>query len=104
MTAPLMVTLSSHGAQIAGEDHTLTCMVTGGGIMTPTYQWFRNGSVLSGQTSATLSFSPLRQTDSGSYFCEAIRSSTTVRSTNMTITVEGITCGYLYTVSDLFVV
>ena len=29
--------------------------------MTPTYQWLKDGSPLTGQTSATLSFSPLRQ-------------------------------------------
>ena len=57
--------------------------------MTPTYRWFRNGSPLSGQTSDTLSFSPLSQTDSGSYSCEATRSSATLRSASVTITAEG---------------
>ena len=73
--------------QIAGEDYTLTCTVTGGGN---TYQWFRNGSPLISQTSAILSFSPLRQTDNGSYTCEAMKSFVAVRSTNiMRIAVEG---------------
>ena len=88
--APPVVTLSvSDGAHVAGENYRLTCEVIGGGTMTPTYRWFRNGSPLSGQTSATLSFSPLRQSDSGSYSCETTRSSITVRSTSTTITVEG---------------
>ena len=86
----LMVTLGmSGGAQIAGEDYTLTCRVTGGGTMTPTYRWLRNGSPLSGETSATLSFSPLRQSDSGSYTCEATKSLSTVTSAPMVVTVEG---------------
>ena len=89
---PPVVTLNvSGGAQIAGENYTLTCTVTGGGTMTPTYRWLRNDSPLSGETSATLSFSPLRQSNSpGSYSCEATLSSTAVRSVSMTITVEGI--------------
>ena len=87
-----MVTLSSSGgAEIAGEDYTLTCTVIGGDTATPTYRWFRNGSPQSGETSATLSFSPLRQSDSGVYTCEGTRgSSAAVRSNNMIrITVEG---------------
>ena len=85
-----MVTLSgSGGAQIAGEDYTLTCQVTGGGTMTPTYRWFRNESLLTGQTSNTLAFSPLRETDSGVYTCEGTRSSITVTSASVRISVVG---------------
>ena len=88
--APLTVTLSgSGGAQIAGEDYTLTCQVTGGGTMTPTYRWFRNGALLTEQTANTLSFFPLRETDSGVYTCESTRSSMTVRSDPLTIIVMG---------------
>jgi hypothetical protein len=77
---------SSGGAQIAGQDYTLTCQVTGGGTMTPTYRWFRDGSPLTGQTSATLSFSPLREIDSGVYTCEGTRNSIPVTSrTGITI-------------------
>ena len=38
----------------------------------PTYRWFRNGSLLTGQTSATLSFSPMNESDSGVYTCEGM--------------------------------
>ena len=83
-------TVAVSGAQIAGESYTLTCQVTGGGTMTPIYQWFRNGSPVASQTSATLSFSPLRQNmDNGSYTCEATRSSTSVTSAGVSITVAG---------------
>ena len=85
-----MVSLSgSSGPQIAGEDYTLTCEVTGGGITTPTYRWFRNGSLLTGQTTATLSFSPLMESDSGVYTCEGTRSSSNRTSGNVTVRVVG---------------
>ena len=50
---------------------------------------WRDGSLLTGQTSATLSFSPLRQVDSGVYTCEATRSSISVTSAGVSITVVG---------------
>ena len=34
----------------------------------PTYQWYQNSSLLSGATSATLTFSPLDPTNAGSYY------------------------------------
>ena len=85
-----MVTISgSGGPHIAGKNYTLNCQVTGGGITTPTYRWFRNGSLLTGQTSATLSFSPLMESDSGIYTCEGTRSSSNSTSGNVTISVVG---------------
>ena len=75
--------------QIAGEDYTLTCQVTGGGTMTTTYQWLKDNLSLTGETSATLSFSPLRQTDSGVYTCEATRNSISVTSAGVSVTVGG---------------
>ena len=77
------------GEQTAGENHALTCQVTGGGTMTTTYQWLKDGAPLSGQTSETLSFSPLRQMDNGSYTCEGTRNSTSVTSASVSITVRG---------------
>ena len=88
-----MVNLTgSDGEQIAGEDRTLTCQVTGGETITTTYRWFRNGSPLSGQTSDTLSFSPLSQTDSGVYTCEGTRNYTSMMSESVTITAVGELC------------
>ena len=48
---------------------SLTCTVTGAERLTDsviTYQWFKDGEVVSGQTMETLSFS-----DAGSYTCQA---------------------------------
>ena len=89
-TAPLMVTLSgSGGAQVAGEDYTLTCQFIGGEAVTPVYQWLKDGSSLAGETSDTLSFSPLRDTDSGGYTCEVTTGSLTATSPSVIITVVG---------------
>ena len=86
--------MSGSGAtQHAGEDYKLTCTVSGGETnATITYQWLRDNLPLSGETSATLSFTPLRQTvlsSNGQYVCEAMRSGRTVRSDSITIDVTG---------------
>ena len=79
-----MVSVSgSGGVQTAGEVYTLTCTVTGGS--TTTYRWFKNDLTIPDQTS-TLSFAPLRQTDSGNYSCQAFN----ITSISTRITVEGI--------------
>ena len=56
--------------------YSLTCTVTGAEGLTDagamvTYQWLKNGGVVSGQTMATLSFSPLTFSDAGRYTCRA---------------------------------
>jgi hypothetical protein len=79
---------------MAGEEYTLTCQVTGGVITMPTYQWFKNDSLVTGQTSATLSFSPLEEADSGVYMCEGTRSSITRTSTAVRIDVAGKCMGH----------
>ena len=92
--APVLANVTGSGAtQHAGEDYTLTCTVSGGETTaTTTYQWHRDSSPLSGETSATLSFTPLRKTtpsSNGQYVCEAMRSGRTVRSNNTTVYVAG---------------
>ena len=83
----------SDATQHAGEDYTLTCTVSGGDTNAAvSYQWLNGNSPLSGETSATLSFTPLRQTapsSNGQYVCEATRSGSTVISNSVTITVTG---------------
>ena len=57
-----------------GAMYSLTCAVTGAERLigsTITYQWFKNGVVVSDQTMETLSFAPLTFTDAGGYTCEA---------------------------------
>ena len=84
-----MVTLNgSGGAEIAGENYTLACTVTGGG-MTPTYRWWKKGVLLTSRTASTIAFKPLKQSSSGIYLCEATSNSIAVNSTSVNLTVQG---------------
>ena len=88
-----MFVTNGSATQHAGENYTLTCTVSGGATVTTTYQWHRDSSPLSGETSATLSFTPLRQTtpsSNGQYVCKVMRSGRTRRSRSITIDVTGI--------------
>ena len=79
-----------------GAMYSLTCTVTGAERLTGstiTYQWFKDGVVVSGQTMETLSFTSLTFSDAGGYTCEAtVMSSllsgpiTTARSSAVDIT------------------
>ena len=57
----------------AGEDYTLNCSVLGAENLSPiiTYQWRKNNDIyLTGNNSATLSFTPARISDAGTnYSC-----------------------------------
>ena len=77
----------SEGTLTEGQNHMFTCTASGGGSMAYTYMWLKNGSVVSGQTSSTYSFSPLRVTDSGQYMCQVSLGSTNMLSETVTITV-----------------
>ena len=77
----------SGGTLTEGQNHMLTCEASGGGSMAYTYMWLKDGSVVSGQTSSTYSFSPLNLTDSGGYSCQVRVGSTTMNSREITITV-----------------
>ena len=90
---PVMVTVTDGGLQHAGENYMLTCNVNGGQAgRETTYRWLNNNVYVSGETSATLSFTPLRQTtpsSNGQYVCEVMRSGRTVGSEGFTIMVAG---------------
>ena len=59
---------------VARSAFSLTCTVTGAERLTNTaitYQWFKDGSAVSGQTVDTLSFPSLSYSDVGGYTCQA---------------------------------
>ena len=84
--------MASSTTQHAGEDHTLTCTVSGGNeAAATTYQWLRNDSPLS-EMSATLSFTPLRQptpSSNGQYVCKGTWNGRAATSDSVTIDVTG---------------
>ena len=78
----------SGGTLTAGQNHhVLTC--DGGRSMEYNYTWLKDGSVVSGQTSSTYSFSPLLVVHSGRYSCRVSVGSQTVTSEGVDITVVG---------------
>ena len=80
----ITVSVSGDVAPVARMMLTLTCNVDGADMITNptiTYQWFRDGMVVSDQTQQTWSFSSLAYTDAGQYSCAVNISSTILPST-----------------------
>ncbi len=86
---PLVVMITGGGVFTAGASHSLTCAASGGVTMTYTYQWLRYGGVIVGETSSTISFSPLREADAGRYNCQVTCAYMTITSHGVVINVEG---------------
>ena len=89
-----MVTVTGNDSKLtAGENHTLTCHESYGGNttnITSSYQWLKNDRNSSNQTSRILSFSPLKESDSGRYSCQVTRDNCTTTSNNsVEVTVNG---------------
>ncbi len=77
------------GVFTAGTSHSLTCTSSGDASMTYTYQWLRYGVDIVGETSSTISFSPLWEADVGRYNCRVSDGSITTISDGVVINVEG---------------
>ena len=75
---PVITAMVSGGTPTVGENYSLTCTVTGADQLNPTmtYQWFKDSTTISGKRQSTLSFSPLRVSDTGKYRCFVTVSST----------------------------
>jgi hypothetical protein len=61
--------------------------VTATGVPAPVYRWQKNGSPLSGQTNATLSFGAVTAADIGTYSVVITNAAGSVTSTNVSLTV-----------------
>ncbi len=77
------------GVFIAGASPSLNCTASGGASMTYTYQWLRYDGDIVGETSSTISFSPLREANVGQYDCRVTDGSMTITSDGVVINVEG---------------
>ena len=85
------VSISGGGDQLVGQAYALTCQVNAGGHMvTPVYQWIKDGTEIPNETSATLSFSSLTDPDFGDYTCRVTVGDQTSTSASVTIGVIGI--------------
>ena len=75
--APVITAVVSGGTPTVGDSYSLTCTVTGADRLNPTrtYQWFKDNTVVSGETQSTLSFSSLSLSDAEQYRCRVIVSS-----------------------------
>ena len=74
---PVITVLVSGGTPTVGQSYSLTCTVAGAEQLNPTitYQWFKDNTVISGETQSTLSFSSLSLSDAGQYRCDVTVSS-----------------------------
>ena len=63
---------SNTAAPMAGSSYSLNCTVTGAERLngsTITYQWFKDGEMVSGQAMKSYSFARLSFSDAGGYTC-----------------------------------
>ena len=75
---PFITAMVNGGTPNVGDSYSFTCTVTGADRLDPTiaYQWFKDNTVVSGETQSTLSFSSLSLSDAGQYRCDVTVSST----------------------------
>ena len=84
----MYVSISGNGDQVVGQDYTLTCQVNAGGeTVTPEYQWIKDDTEITDETSETLSFSSLADSDSGDYTCRVTVGDQTSTSASVTINI-----------------
>jgi hypothetical protein len=78
-SASSLIITEGQGAKIA---------VTADGTTPFAYQWFKNGSAISGATSATYTLAPAAPTDSGTYTVVVSNSAGSATSDNAALTVN----------------
>jgi hypothetical protein len=81
------VASSQPGPQTVATGRTATFSFPVTGAPTPTFQWYLNGSAISGATSSTLVVSGANSANAGSYTCTATNTSGSVTSSAATLTV-----------------
>ncbi|HXH19535.1 MAG TPA: immunoglobulin domain-containing protein [Chitinophagales bacterium] len=84
-TAPSITTQPSSQSKCTGENVTFS--VTASGIPSPSYQWRKNGSNISGATSSSYTISSVASGDAGNYDVVVSNSCGSVTSNTATLTV-----------------
>lgn len=87
-SAPVFTTQPTN--QSAPVSGAVVFFVVAAGSPSPTYQWRKNGTALSGQTGSSLTLSNLNSTDAGTYTCVATNTFGSVTSNSATLTVTGV--------------
>ncbi len=95
--APAFIANPNPSSQTVNAGTTIVFTVAATGSPTPTLQWQKNGSVLPGQTNATLTLNNAQPVDSGSYACVATNSAGSVTSATAALTVNAITAPPVFT-------
>lgn len=85
LAAPTFVTSPADQSAPEGDTVVLSAFATGN--PSPTYQWRKGGSDISGATSATLTLTAIDSGDAGSYDCVATNSEDSATSSAATLTV-----------------
>ncbi|HET9132069.1 MAG TPA: pectinesterase family protein, partial [Terriglobia bacterium] len=84
--APLILMSPSPTTVTAGQNVTLKVSVAA--IPAPSFQWFRNGSAISGANGVALNLNNVRSSNAGSYTVTATNSSGRVTSVPATVTIR----------------
>lgn len=79
-----ITSLSSSQSITIGNSAILTVVATG---TSPTYQWYKGGSAISGATNSSYTISNAQSTDAGTYYVVVSNTCSTKTSSNIVITV-----------------
>lgn len=85
-TVPVFTTQPTGGNYIIGDDITITAIASG--VPSPTLQWFKNGSLLGGETSNTLSLTSVALSAGGDYYATATNIVGSTTSITATIVID----------------
>lgn len=77
--------------QMVNEGTSVSMNVTATGTGPINYQWYYNGTAISGATTSTLSFPSTLLTNAGSYYCVVSNAGSSATSTSATLSVMAVT-------------
>src|SRR5690242_11238894 len=86
VSAPTITTQPASQSISTGSAATFSVVASGSGTLA--YQWYKDGSAVSGATSATYTISSAASTDAGSFYVVVSNSGGSVTSSTATLTVS----------------
>ncbi len=89
----LSVGITSTGISTERQNYSLICTINGVGSLNVIYQWHKDGNITIVSNSSTLNFTPLTQSDDGTYTCTVTITSQLLNNThtamNETVVIVG---------------